>query len=1062
MRAAEGAFKAGQQKDGAPYYLHRLDGTAPLDTATRPPGPKTPRADLDLLNRAYSALLARLPLSQTHADALRGRGLSDAEIEQRGYRTLTIRGRARLAGELREQLGDALLSVPGFHVKPGEGGRPYVTVAGAAGLLVPVRDVAGRAVALLVRRDDTKDGGGKYSYLSSAKRGGLGPGAPPHVPLGITAPAETVRLTEGALKADIAFALSGLPTVGAAGLAWRPALDALQALGGKTVRLAFDADCLDNSHVARALADCCQAAAGLGLTVELERWDKADGKGIDDLLAAGKQPEVLTGEAALAAVREALAASTAADPPPEPDGLERLPEVLAAGGAPALFGDKPLLAALARLEATDPAAFAARRATLKGQGVSLTDLGRALAPLRQEHRRQQPAPDAAGCYRIASGRIVRDVLTKDGPVEVPLTNWSGRIVEQTVHDDGAERRLSFAVEGNLADGTTLPRAEVAADQFAWMRWPVEVWGTRAVVLAGASTADHVRVALQLLSGEVPRRTIYGHTGWREIDGSWLYLHGGGAVGTVGTVAGIDVSLPDALANFVLPEPPEGAALAAAVRASLSLLDLAPDRVTVPLLGAAYRAALGPCDCALHLSGPTGAGKTELAALAQQHYGAGLDARHLPGSWASTGNALEGLAFTAAHALLTVDDFAPGGTAADVARMHREADRLLRAQGNRAGRQRMRADGGLRPAKPPRGLILSTGEDVPRGQSLRARLLTLELAPGELVWSRLCACQREATAGRYAEALAGFVRWLAPRYAAVRDGLRAEAAALRGRACAEGLHARTPGIVADLAVGWRHWLDYALAVGAIGAAEREALDRRVWAALQEAGANQSEHLAAAEPCGLFLRLLAGALASGRAHCAGPDGDAPAASAAWGWRATGDSWAPLGRCVGWVDGADLYLEPEAAFAEAQELARHQGDSLPVSPRTLWRRLRERGLLASWDDARQRHTVRRRLGGHERREVLHLRADALSTSARPSPPSPPPPDSGFPEGNGDGAGDGRGDGCAGDSAGRPHDRPQETPGNAGLNGVGDGGDGRMRVERPYGRESAPSHGTRRRGIL
>jgi hypothetical protein len=962
MKVDAGSFKAGEQKDGARYYLHRLAGAARHDPAPRRPGPETPRADPDLLNRAYSALLARLPLSQAHREALRGRGLSDAEIDCRGYRTLTIRGRARLAGELREQLGDALLSVPGFHVKPGEGGRPYVTVAGAAGLLLPVRDAGGRVVALLVRRDDAKDGG-KYSYLSSAKHGGPGPGAPPHVPLGIVGPAATVRLTEGALKADIAFALSGLPTVGAAGLAWRPALDALQALGCKTVRLAFDADCLDKPNVARALVACCEAAVGLGLTVELERWDNADGKGIDDLLAAGKQPEVLTGEPALAAVREALAVSTAADPPPEPDGLERLPEVLAAGGAPALFGDKPLLAALARLEATDPAAYAACRARLKGQGVSLTDLGRALAPLSRELRQRQPAPDAAGCYRIASSGFVRDVLTKDGPVEVALTNWSARIVEQTVHDDGAERRLSFAVEGSLADGTPLPRADVPADQFAWMRWPVETWGTRAVVLAGASTADHARVALQLLSGDVPRRTVYAHTGWREIDGSWVYLHGGGAMGTVGTVAGIEVSLPDALAGYALPEPPTGEALADAVRASLALLDQAPDRITAPLLGAAYRAALGPCDCALHLSGPTGAGKTELAALAQQHYGAGLDARHLPGSWASTGNALEGLAFAAAHALLTVDDFAPGGTAADVARMHREADRLLRAQGNRAGRQRMRADGGLRPARPPRGLILSTGEDVPRGQSLRARLLTLELAPGELDWPRLTACQHEAAAGRYAEALAGYVRWLAPRYAGLRDGLRAEAAALRDRACAEGLHARTPGIVADLAAGWRHWLDYALAVGAIDAAEREALDRRVWDALQKAGASQAEHL-----------------------------------------------------------------------------------------------RERGLLAGWDEARQRHSVRRRLGGHERREVLHLRADALSTSARPSPPSPTPPDDAFPPEMADGPGDGRGDGCAWGIADRPHDRPQETPGKAGRHGVGDGGDGRIQVERLPEREDAPSPDTRR----
>src|SRR5262249_35239934 len=158
--------------------------------------------------------------------------------------------------------------------------------------------------------------------------------------------------------------------------------------------------------------------------------------------------------------------------------------------------------------------------------------------------------------------------------------------------------------------------------------------------------------------------------------------------------------------------------------------------------------------------------------------------------------------------------------------------------------------------------------------LRARLLTLELAPGELVWERLSACQHEAAAGRYAEALAGYLRWLAPHFLAVRDGLRAEAAELRDRARAEGQHARTPGILADLAAGWRHGLDFALAAGAIDQAGREALERRVWAALLDAGAGQAEHLAAAEPCGHLLRLLAGALASGRAHCASPDGGRPA--------------------------------------------------------------------------------------------------------------------------------------------------------------------------------------------
>ncbi|HKI33594.1 MAG TPA: DUF3854 domain-containing protein [Gemmataceae bacterium] len=1000
MRVEAGSFKSKADKNGALYYLHRLTGAARADSPPpRPPGPGAARADADLLHRAYSALLAGLQLSKAHREAFRGRGLNDEEIDRRGYRTLPIRGRARLARDLRELQGDALLSVPGFILKPGDDAKPYLTIAGAAGLLVPVRDLAGRVVALLVRRDDAKDGGGKYSYLSSAKHGGPGPGAPPHVPLGIEAPAETVRLTEGALKGDVATALSGLPTVGAAGLVWRPALDVAAALGCETIRLAFDADALDNAHVARALSDCCEAARAAGLAVEMERWDKGDGKGIDDLLAAGKAPEVLTGEAALAAVREAVGAATAGDPPPAPDELDRLSAVLADGGAPALFADKKLLEALARLASTDPAAYAARRATLK-RLVSLPDLEKALKPLLREQARERPPVllTEAG-YRIEDDRICRECGTHDGGTSlVPLSNFTARITEVVTRDDGAEQTALFTLAGALMDGRKLPPVQVTAADFAGLAWVTTAWHGEAVVYAGQGTRDHLRAALELLSPNRARRTVYLHTGWRKLGDGWHYLHAGGAIGTDGPAAGVEVSLPDPLAGFLLPTPPEGEPLAAAVRASLGLLDgLTADRLIIPLLAAVYRAALGeapgPIDFALHLAGPHGAGKSELAALAQQHFGAALDARHLPGGWSSTANALEGLAFAAKDALLTVDDYAPRGAPGDRQRLERDADRLLRAQGNQAGRGRMRADGSLRPPKPPRGLILSTGEDVPPGQSLRGRMLVLEVSPDDVPKPRLTPHQRATASGLYAQGLSGFVRWLASQYGELCARLPGERAALRDRAQTGIGSARTPGIVADLALGLKVFLDFALATGAITQAEREALARRGWQALVEASGAHAKHVEAAEPTALFLRLLAAALASGRAHVAGPDGGKPENPRAWGWReaefrtaAGSDSrWEPQGRRVGWLDGPeDLLLEPEAAYAETQELARHQGEALPVSSRTLWKRLRERSLLASWDERRQRNTIRRTLEGVKDRDVLHLRAGALSPCSEPSEPS------------------------------------------------------------------------------
>jgi hypothetical protein len=1012
MRVEEGAFKSGEQKDGARYHLHRLDGAARNGTAPppRPPGPGAERAGPDQLHRAYCALLAALPLSKAHREALRGRGLGDEEIDRREYRTLPVRGRAALAGELRKRFGDALLTVPGFVLRPGDGGRPFVTIAGAGGLLVPVRDAAGRVVALLSRRDDAGDGP-RYSYLSSARHGGPGPGTPPHVPLGITAPAATVRLTEGALKSDVALALSGLPTVGTAGAgSWRLALDALQALGCQTVRLAFDADAWDKPAVARALADCSAALATLGLAVELERWDNPDGKtkGIDDLLAAGQAPELLSGGAAAAAIAEALVAATAGEPPPPPDPLDRFDAVLNDGGPAALFADRQLLDALARLADGNPAGYAARRATLKGRGVSLRELDAALRPfLRDLARERPPVLLAAAGYRVAGGCIVRRRDTPNGPVEEPLGNFTARITEVVTRDDGAEQSAFFTVAGALDDGRELPAVRVPASDFAGLEWATGAWHGQAVVYAGQGTRDHLRAAILLLSRDCGRRTVYTHPGWRRIGEAWNYLHASGAIGPDGPAPDVEVDLAGRggrgpLAAFVLSPPPAGDELAAAARASLALLDgLAPDRLVFPLVAAAYRAALGdapgPIDFALHLAGDTGAGKTELAALAQQHFGAGLDARHLPGSWSSTANALGELAFDGKDVVIVVDDYAPRGAAGDRQRLEGKADFIFRAQGNRSGRGRAERHGGLQMPRPPRGLILSTGEEVPPGQSLRGRVLVLEVSRGDVPLAALTPHQRTAAAGRYAEALAGFVRWLAPQYGELTARLPGERAELRDRACTEG-HARTAGIVADLMLGLRLFLDFALAVGALTREGRAELARRGWEALQAAGAAQAEQGRDAEPTALFLRLLAGAIGT-TANVAGPDGREPGGRPeAWGWylRTYGvgenerTDWYAHGKRVGWVEGGDLYLEPEASYAAAQELAHRQGDALPVSPRTLHRRLHERGLLLSVEahGGKTRYAVRRTLEGR-RRDVLHLRADTLSPSASaPSAPTDPNP--------------------------------------------------------------------------
>jgi hypothetical protein len=794
--------------------------------------------------------------------------------------------------------------------------------------------------------------------------------------MGTQSPAKIVRLTEGELKADVAFSLSGVPTISMPGVSsWRPCLPVVKALACKTVRLAVDADAKDKAAVARALDACAQTVLAEGIAIELERWP-TEYKGIDDALAAGAAVEILTGDAARQAIAEIVAEGTAGEPPQDAGPLDRMAAVLAEG-AESFFRDGELLLALAHLAETDRAEFSCRRVQARAAGVRLRELDAALAPLRRKIRAAHPPPVAAGQYRISAGRIVHLRPTPQGVVEVPLGNFWARIVETVTRDDGAESSAAFTLEGALVDGQPLPRATVTAAEFPRLDWITRVWHGRAVVFAGNGTRDNLRCAIELLSPDRAERIEYTHTGWREIGGRWFYLHANGAIGAEGPAEGVAVALPATLSRFELPAPPKGNRLANVVRASLRLLELGPPRIAFPLLAAVYRAVLGLCDFSIHACGPTGVFKSEFIALCQQHCGAGLDARHLPGSWSSTGNSLEALGFVAKDAPLAVDDFAPSGSTADVQRAHREADRLLRAQGNAAGRARCRSDATLVQGKPPRGLILSTGEDIPRGQSLRARVFVLEFLAGDVDAERLTACQQDAADGLYAEAMAGYLRSLAPNYQGIRDGLRAEVAELRGKALTETAHRRTPEIVANLFIGLKHFLAFAEDVGAITAADKDELLRRAWEALGEAAAAQTEHVQSAEPVGQFFRLLSAALASGRAHCAAQDGTVPESPEAWGWRRheTGENhpleWRCPGRRIGWVDGPNLYLEPEAAYAEAQDLARAQGDSLPISSQTLRKRLKDRGLLVSHEP--RKCLARRTLGGH-RRCVIHVQAATL----------------------------------------------------------------------------------------
>ena len=285
-RDAEGAVRVLENELG-PVYVHALDGAARETTERRARGAPSAVSHAttlgpDALHRAYSVVLGALSLDEQGHRSLIARGLTAEDIDRGMYRELPERRRAELARLVVAALGDdAAAQVPGIWWRE-EGGRGWWSLAGAPGLLVPVRDLVGRVVALKVRRRDPCEGP-RYLYVTSSAAGGPAVRQVAHVPLRAREiGGDAIWLTEGELKADAATTLGrvsvlGLPGVSATSLG----VEVARAVGARRVTVAFDSDWRTNPDVARHRARMVEWLYRAGFDVATEEWP-SQWKGLDD------------------------------------------------------------------------------------------------------------------------------------------------------------------------------------------------------------------------------------------------------------------------------------------------------------------------------------------------------------------------------------------------------------------------------------------------------------------------------------------------------------------------------------------------------------------------------------------------------------------------------------------------------------------------------------------------------------------------------------------------------------------------------------------------------------
>lgn len=471
-----------------------------------------------------------------------------------------------------------------------------------------------------------------------------------------------------------------------------------------------------------------------------------------------------------------------------------------------------------------------------------------------------------------------------------------------------------------------------------------------------SGEEHMRTAIFERSQPLRFRDVRRHTGWTVVEGKPTYLHQGGGIDASGQNVDAETHLADRLRHADLPAPLDpGPELRDAAKAVLRLLEVAPDRVMVPLVAGVHRAVLGsllPITFSIFISGLTGARKTSLAEVIQSFWGPGFMGNS-PENWSSTENRIEKTIFDAKDAVVLIDDFKPGATAPEQREMRKKSQRVFQNAGNRVGRGRDTASGEERQTRYPRGLILATGEESPKSESTVARLYLTILTSGDVDTDVLTEAQEAAASGVYSRYLSSYIHSVAGQYTTHEATLKKTHQTLLAKARREKFsHTRLPDSLASLALGWEQFADFIEGIGALIPSEVHALRQRGWVALVEGVKLQGKAQQEEQPAVLFMTYLRSAIASGRAHLSGLEGLAPPYATSWGWRLDPRSdegdvcHHPQGEWVGWMHPRNrnlVYLDPTATYSVVEGIARSHGGVFPVSKDALHRALDQAGLLA-----------------------------------------------------------------------------------------------------------------------
>ncbi|MDS1348505.1 hypothetical protein [Planktothrix agardhii] len=228
-------------------------------TKAAKPSNITPLTD-EQLDREARKLLKQLGLTAKHREQLRGRGLTDEQIDLTGFKSVD-----------RYQEFNLISISPNF---PGMGDKGTLANSGS-GILIPIRNIKGLIIGFQIARDDRNP---KYQWLwgSSDRRVS---GELPLQFLKLNSSPD-LNIIEGTLKPLPAAHLHNINVLGAGGVNWHGSKKEFKAIvDSKNFDLYIlnpDTGCKANHHVMGAYRELYLFLKKLGVSLYIRDWGQGD------------------------------------------------------------------------------------------------------------------------------------------------------------------------------------------------------------------------------------------------------------------------------------------------------------------------------------------------------------------------------------------------------------------------------------------------------------------------------------------------------------------------------------------------------------------------------------------------------------------------------------------------------------------------------------------------------------------------------------------------------------------------------------------------------------------